>query len=428
MANAVITGITMGGLLDKANATKTETEDAKEVKAKVSKAEEVTVKVTKVTDSVSMPKGETFFTTANPIGLGLAGLGFILMWFLDNYWFEDITGPIPFGLVVIGIMAGSFYLVWNSIDRQKTVVLAVAYLLLTSVPYLAGLELGGGPIGISELSVSEESDELSFVVRGSFSSATGEIFLEGEMIWSETLDLNNDRAKFSAPLSTIFMGNAQDHLLNDVNAYTITVTSNNDQSSSIDITPALLNREVENSAAKIIMRTETDTTAQPAITTVSGVTVESLVGMFSSSASTVDGGGHSMSDIAQKRLPISSDYTIQLKILKDGSQTYESPLIEVHGLDATWVSPASGGSSGSTNGWLAIPGTAMDDNNLYEFIERDEFFSGDDCYNFQVIVSNDFYSTMNDASPGTGIIVSDNAWELNFDSQESNSGMETCTP
>ena len=418
----------MGGLLDKANATKTETDDAKEVKAKVSKAEEVTVKVTKVTDSVSMPKGETFFTTANPIGLGLAGLGFILMWFLDNYWFEDITGPIPFGLVVVGIMAGSFYLVWNSIDRQKTVALAVGYLLLTCVPYIAGLELGGGPIGIYELSVSEESDELSFVVRGSFSSATGEILLEDEMIWSETLDLSNDRAKFSAPLSTIFMGNAQDHLLNDVNSYTITVTSNNDQSSSIDITPALLNREVQSSAAKIIMRTVTDTTANPAITTVSGVTVESLVGMFSSSASTVDGGGHSMSDTSQKRLPISSDYTIQLKILKDGSQTYESPLIEVHGLDATWVSPASGGSSGSTNGWLAIPGTAMDDNNLYEFIERDEFFSGDDCYNFQVIVSNDIYSTMNEASPGTGIIVSDNAWELNFDSQESNSGMETCTP
>ena len=33
----------MGGLLDKANATKTETDDANEVKANVSKAEEVTV-------------------------------------------------------------------------------------------------------------------------------------------------------------------------------------------------------------------------------------------------------------------------------------------------------------------------------------------------------------------------------------------------
>ena len=411
----------MGGLLDKANATKTETMDAEVV------TEKVTVNVTKIVDAPPSLKGETFLNTANPIGLGLGVFGFILMWFLDNYWFEDITGPIPFGIVVVGIMAGSFYLVWNSIDRQKTVALAVGYLLLTCVPYIAGLELGGGPIGISELSVSEESDELSFVVRGSFSSATGEILLDDEMIWSETLDLSNDRAKFSAPLSTIFLGNAQDHLLNDVNSYTITVTSNNDQSSSIDITPALLNREVQSSAAKIIMRTVTDTTANPAITTVSGVTVESLVGMFSSSASTVDGGGHSMTDTSQKRLPISSDYTIQLKILKDGSQTYESPVIEVHGLDATWVSPATGGSSGSTNGWLAIPGTAMDDNNLYEFIERDKFFSGDDCYNFQVVVSNDFYSTMNDASPGSAVVISDNAWQLDFESDEANSVMNTCT-
>jgi hypothetical protein len=411
----------MGGLLDKANANKTETMDAEVV------IEKVTVDVAKVVDVQSTPKGETFLQTANPIGLGLGALGFILMWFLNNYFLEDITGPIPFGLVVIMIMAGSFYLVWDSIDRQKTMTLAVGYLLLTGIPYLAGLELGSSP-GISEVSVSEDSNELSFVVRGSFSSATGEILLGEESLWSGTKDISHDRVKFTVPLATIFMGNAQDHLLNAANTYSILVTSNTGDTTTLEISPALLNREVQNSAAKIIMRTETISAGTNTDTTVTGVTVEALVGMFSSSAATSDGGSHDMTSISQKRLPISSDYTIQLKILKDGSQTYESAIIQVHGLDATWTAEAPAEASfGSTNGWLALPGNAMEENNLYEFIDRDDFFEGDDCYNFQVIVTNEFFSTMNDASPGTGVVVSDNAWQLDFDNAESNSELEDCT-
>lgn len=404
----------MGGLLDKANAKKTETADA----------EEVTVKVTKIVDAAPMVKGESFLSTANPIGLGLAGLGFILMWFLDNYWFEDITGPIPFGLVIIGIMAFSFYLVWNSIDRQKTVALAVGYLLLTSVPYLAGLEIGSSP-GVSEISVNEDSNELSFVVRGSFSSASAEILFDGESVWSETKDMSNDRSKFTVPLATIFMGNSQDHLLSTVETYSIRVASNNGDSSTVDISPTLINREVENSAAKLIMRTETTEDGDQLVV---GVTVEALIGMFSSSAEASDGGSHDMVSTSENRLPISSDYTIQLKILQDGTQTYESAIIQVNGVAATW-DPVSNdlANFGSTNGWLAMPGNTLDQNELYEFIERDEFFEDDGCYNFQIIVANDFYSTMNDASPGTGVVVSDNAWQLDFDSNEANSQMVTCS-
>ncbi len=134
-----------------------------------------------------------------------------------------------------------------------------------------------------------------------------------------------------------------------------------------------------------------------------------------------------MTSTSQKRLPISSDYTIQLKILQDGTQTYESAIIQVNGVSATW-DPVSNdlANFGSTNGWLAMPGNTLDDNELYEFIERDEFFEDDGCYNFQIIVTNDFYSTMNDASPGTGVVVSDNAWQLDFDSEESSSPMKTC--
>lgn len=408
----------MGGLLDKANATKTDTMDAEVV------TEKETVKVTKVAEVLPIVKGETFLQTANPIGLGLAGLGFLLMWFLDNYWLEDITGPIPFGLVVVLIMAGSFYLVWDSIDRQKTIALAVGYLLLTGIPYIAGLELGSSP-GVSEISVNEDTNDFSFVVRGSFSSATAEILFGEETVWSESKDMSNDRSKFTVPLDTLFMGNSQDHTLTTVNTYSIRVASNSGDTTTVDISPTLINREVENAAAKLIMRTET---TEEGNTLVTGVTVEALIGMFSSSAVASTGGEHDMTSTSEQRQPISSDYSIQLKILQDGTQTYESPVIQVDGVSATW-NPVSNdlANFGSTNGWLAMPGNAMDENNLYEFIERDEFFEDDGCYNFQIIVTNEFYSTMNDASPGSAVVISDNAWQLDFESDEANSAMNTCT-
>jgi hypothetical protein len=403
----------MSGLLDKANAQKTETIDA----------ESVTVEVTKVVDSVTSPKGESFIRTANPVGLGLAVIGFILMWFLDNYWLEDLTGPVPFGLFVIAMMGVSFYLVWNSIDRQKTITLAVGYLLLTGLPYLAGLEFGSSP-GVSEISVNEDSNELSFVIRGSFSTATAEVLFDDESLWSQSKDMNNDRSKFTVSLDTIFKGNSQNHLSNTVNTYSIRATSNSGDTSTVDISPTLINREVENSAAKLIMRTETTEDGDQLVV---GVTVEALVGMFSSSAGASDGGSHDMVSTSEKRLPISSDYTIQMKILQDGSQTYESAIIAVDGLSATWTPESNDlANFGSTNGWLAMPGNTMDENGLYEFIERDEFFEDDGCYNFQIIVTNQYYSSMNADSPGNGVVISDNAWQLDFESAEANSNMNRC--
>ena len=118
----------MSGLLDKATAAK----EAEVVEKVVEKTPEpVKEKVTVVTSEPS------FMDRASKIGLVLGGLGFIGMWFLDNYFLEDITGPVPFGLVALALIGGSFYMVWDSIDREKTVVLVVGYLLMTSVPYLS---------------------------------------------------------------------------------------------------------------------------------------------------------------------------------------------------------------------------------------------------------------------------------------------------
>ena len=76
-AQGTLTGISMSGLLDKASAVK----EAEIVETVAEKAPEpVTEKMT-VTSSE-----QTFLNQASKIGLALGALGFIGMWFLDNYF------------------------------------------------------------------------------------------------------------------------------------------------------------------------------------------------------------------------------------------------------------------------------------------------------------------------------------------------------
>jgi len=407
-----LTGISMSGLLDKASAVK----DAEIVETVAEKAPPEPVK-----EKISATSSEqTFMDQASKIGLGLGALGFIGMWFLDNYFLEDLTGPVPFGLVALALLGGSFYMVWDSLNREKTIVLVVAYLLMTSVPYLAGLEFGEDSIGIAELNIDETNNELTFVVRGSFSEATSTIEVGGESVWSDTQTLSADMVRFKAPLSAVFQGNSQNNILATVLSYTLTVESNSGATETVEITPSLLNREVTHSGARITLITETTTDSDSTSTSEAGLQIETILGMFSDSATAINNGDHSMSNI-KNYLPISSDYTIQLKVMQDSSQKWQSPVIEVDGTSAQWVSEVSGTQVGNSDRWLAIPGTGYDPNTgTIEILERDDFFEDDGCYTFQVIVTNEFY----DGS--TAVHTSSNSWELSWDDPGVDDSMPTC--
>ena len=401
----------MSGLLDKATAAK----DAKPAKSKKVESSPASPQ-----ESSSVSSEQTFFQQASNIGLALGAMGFLGMWFLDNYWLEDITGPIPFGLVALALLGVSFYMVWDSVDREKTIVLAVAYLLMTSVPYLAGLELGQDSIGIAELQIDEDSNELTFVVRGSFSEAKSTIEVDGENVWSDTQSLSADMVRFKAPLSEVFQGNSQDNRLATVLSYTLTVESDTGTVETVEITPGLLNREVTHSGARITLVTETTTDDGSTTTSEAGLQIESILGMFGDSEATVDNGDHSMSNI-DNYLPISSDYTIQLKVMKGSSQKWQSPVISVDGTDAEWESAVSGNQVGFSDRWLAIPGTGYDPNTgTVEILERDDFFDDDGCYTFQVIVTNEFYGG------STAVHMSSSSWELNWENPGANDNMPTC--
>ncbi|MDG1546580.1 MAG: hypothetical protein P8Q55_04240, partial [Candidatus Poseidoniaceae archaeon] len=170
----------MGGLLDKANAAKDESVIEAEVIEPATIAEEIKAAPPKDTGSLdeSSSGGNSLsfanISTNGKIGYGLALVGFILMWPSSGFnlfglsVLQDVLGFIPLWLAPVSLFGGSFYLIWNAVDRQKTVVLSICTLLLIVTPVLVGITLGGSAAGISDLSIDEKNDKLTFLVRGSF--------------------------------------------------------------------------------------------------------------------------------------------------------------------------------------------------------------------------------------------------------------------
>ncbi|MDA9166007.1 hypothetical protein N9O16_00795 [Candidatus Poseidoniaceae archaeon] len=420
----------MSGLLDKANASKTESEPT-----------QVTVVAEKVTIVSQQPTAPALSSASSggpdtPLKLTIAGWITIFIGGLLALQGGGMGILVVLGVLVVG--TGLLVQSERMADREmNTVKLGISIfiaILVAAGPYAAFyLVPADTSMALTEINVSEDSDELTFYVRGSFDSATASITLDGESLWSDSLQLNNDRAKFKAPLSAFFAGNAQDYRLASMNEYMIEVSSGDGQSKTAEVTPALLNREVLNSGARIseVLRTQTSGGGSQATTTttVEGVIVESIMGLFGPSESAQDNGEHSMTNLALT--PVASDYTVQLRVKKGSSTEYSSPMIEVNGLDATWTSPVDGAKSGKTNGWLGLPGTAMDNwaggSGDTEFLDKDSFYDGAGCYTFEIVITNEFYAGMNDIdSDATGIAVSSNSWELDFDADSDQRTMEVC--
>lgn len=420
----------MSGLLDKANASKTESEPT-----------QATVVAEKVTDVSQQPTARIQSTVSSggsdmPLKLTIGGWVTIFIGGLLALQGGGMGILVVLGVLVVGtgLLIQSERMADREMNTFKLGISIFIAVIVAAGPYAAFyLVPADTSLALTEINVSEESDELTFYVRGSFDSATASITLDGESLWSDTLQLSNDRAKFKAPLGAFFAGNAQDYRLASMNEYMLEVSSDDGQSKTAEITPALLNREVLNSGARIseVLRTQTSGGGSTATTstTVEGVIVESIMGLFGPDERAQDNGEHSMTNLALT--PIASDYTVQLRVKKGSSTEYSSPLIEVNGLDATWTSTVDGAKSGKTNGWLGLPGTAMDNwaggSGQTEFLDKDSFYDDAGCYTFEIVITNEYYAGMNDVdSDATGITVSSNSWQLNFDADSDSRTMEVC--
>ena len=416
----------MSGLLNKANAAKDDTVIEAEVLEASTIADKVKADSPKVSNSSagmldqSSSDGNPFsfanISTNGKIGYALALVGFILMWFLGSYELQDYLGPIPFGILPLAMFGASFYLIWDAIGREKTVVLVVAYLMMTTVPYIAGMTFQNSAVGVSDLSINENNDELTFMVRGSFNSATASITADGVEMWSESSDLSNDMHRFTVSLSEVFTANSENYKSDVLTDYKLTVTSSTDDSTTISITPSLMNREMNDASVQFSTVTDTVTENEESRVVVEGIRVELALGLMNPNVSPLNGGESSLSTYKT----ITTDYSVDVRIKYGGSVVWSHSTIVVDGIDATWSSPVNGAVSGQTVYWLGLAGT-IEDNAGAEYLERDQFYDDDGCYTFEVTITNDLYST----SPTT--VIDEYAWNLTWDSDEADSDNIVCS-
>jgi hypothetical protein len=416
----------VSGLLNKANAAKDDTVIEAEVLEASTIADKVKADSPKVSNSSagmldeSSSDGNPFsfanISTNGKIGYALALVGFILMWFLGSYELQDYLGPIPFGILPLAMFGASFYLIWDAIGREKTVVLVVAYLMMTTVPYIAGMTFQNSAVGVSDLSINENNDELTFMVRGSFNSATASITADGVEMWSESSDLSNDMHRFTVSLSEVFTANSENYKSDVLTDYKLTVTSSTDDSTTISITPSLMNREMNDASVQFSTVTDTVTENEESRVVVEGIRVELALGLMNPNVSPLNGGESSLSTYKT----ITTDYSVDVRIKYGGSVVWSHSTIVVDGIDATWSSPVNGAVSGQTVYWLGLAGT-IEDNAGAEYLERDQFYDDDGCYTFEVTITNDLYST----SPTT--VIDEYAWNLTWDSDEADSDNIVCS-
>ena len=411
----------MGGLLDKAKSassdekstTKSKTESATllsgEVKSKNSNAATVAVQQ----DGPDIPM------ILNIAGWIIIVLGAIFS--LQGGGFGLIVVLVVLALGIGSIvqsqrMTGGISPVKTGISVALAFVIAVGpYAAIMIVPTNASM-------AVTEITIDEDEDVISFVVRGSFSEADAKVYADGTEVWSGSKSMANDRASFDVSISTIFQGNSLDYTANVVKEYTIEVESSDGQKITTDIDPDFTTREVLNSATRVskVLKTSTSGSGGGTTSTVTdGITIEAIVGLFSPTESEQDGGGHTLDNLGL--IPVTSDYSFKMTIKEDGTTKYVMPTVTVSGLDAQWSSSLSGSQTGKANGWLGMPGTAFNDQST-EYLQKDDFYDEKGCYTFEIEVTNQFYPG---DTPTT--YTSTSSWELDWSDDDSTQDGEMTT-
>ena len=120
---------------------------------------------------------------------------------------------------------------------------------------------------------------------------------------------------------------------------------------------------------------------------------------------------------------VTGDYTLELSVLKDGTQKWSHPTVAVNGYEASFN---SGGEfkNGEMTTWLRMGGTETDANGIL-FLHEDDFYDGDGCYTFEIKITNSYYVDSvieEDVDTDAILLESRMSWELQFDSYNNDDG------
>ena len=416
----------MSGLLSKATAAE-ETTPSKPAE------EEAKADTSALAQAIEQSEGPDISTILTSVGWAVIVIGGLLSLQGGAWGLIVVLGVLVIG---IGALYAGQHMSESGVDPMRMGGAAVLAILLAAGPYGVSMFMPeSGSFGISDLELKEESDEISFRVIGSANSVDAVITADGVEKWSSSKELSQESARFTVPISEIFVGNAWQCNSGSCPTtpaieYMISVTSG-ETTQTIDINPEFMTREVLDSGVKItpVTKTESSGSGQQGTTTteIDGIVVEMMAGLLPTSHEHLDGGGHTDAN----GIWIEGDYSLEMVIMRGNTVVYGQsssegcpsategfPYIEVSGTTAT---SCRGDAGVSVNGWFAMPGPATDTVGT-EYLDLESFYDEDDCYTFQVTITNTI-------SNGDELVVvqDDVAWELDFDSnKEGPWDMNTC--
>ena len=407
----------MSGLLSKATAAE-ETTPSKPAE------EEAKADTSALAQAIEQSEGPDISTILTSVGWAVIVIGGLLSLQGGAWGLIVVLGVLVIG---IGALYAGQHMSESGVDPMRMGGAAVLAVLLAAGPYGVSMFMPeSGSFGISDLELKEESDEISFRVIGSANSVDAVITADGVEKWSSSKELSQESARFTVPISEIFVGNAWQCNSGSCPTtpaieYLISVTSG-ETTQTIDINPEFMTREVLDSGVKItpVTKTESSGSGQQGTTTteIDGIVVEMMAGLLPTSHEHLDGGGHTDAN----GIWVEGDYTLEMVIMRGNTVVYGQsssqgcpsategfPYIEVSGTTAT---SCRGDAGVSVNGWFAMPGPATDTVGT-EYLDLESFYDEDDCYTFQVTITNTI-------SNGDELVVvqDDVAWELDFDSNK----------
>ena len=306
----------MSGLLDKAkSASSDEKTPAKQKSQSATLLSKANVANASTTNAVTVQQDGPDI----PMILNIAG------------WVIVVLGAIfslqggGFGLIVVLVVLalglGSIVQsqrMTGGISPLKTGISVALAFVIAVGPYAAIMIVPtNASMAITEISINEKDDEISFVVRGSFSEADAKIYADGAEVWSGSKSMSNDRASFDVSIASIFQGNSLDYTANVVKEYTIEVESSDGQKITTDIDPDFTTREVKDSATRIFKVLKTGTRQgsdgqTESYTYTDGITIDAIVGLFAPTERAQDGGGHTLDNLGL--IPVTSDYSFKMTI------------------------------------------------------------------------------------------------------------------
>jgi len=402
----------MGGLLDKANATKEaviEDEPAPVVIAK-SEAAKAPLDNPGLLAAGSGPGSPDTATKISLAGWVIILVGAILSLQGGAWGFAVVAVVVVLGVGAI-VQAERMR---GSINQVKLGASVVVALLIATTPYAAVMLVPtNASMAITDVALNEDTNQITFKIRGTMSSVDVSIEADGIEVFAESASVSNDVKNFKVDISDIFQGNARNYEGQELIDYVIKASGSDGSNEEVLINHDLLVREAMNGGVRFAHVLETTggggSGGTSSDTEVKGISIEIAAGLYADSETNRDGGGHSISSDINYPF-MSGDYTVDIKIKKGSSQKWSHSTISVDGDTASWSSPSGGSSGGSMRGWLALSGDAQSSTGV-AYLSKDSFYDGKGCYEFEVTITNEVYTD------GPTQVFS-NSWNINWDEEQ----------